>query len=217
MPQTTWPNDYNSYYSAERRVRTCPAQEPINTGREKVPRRLVPPHSSQSRVHQKIQVPPYIWGRLKDAQILCKYLNIWTRKTFSVMLMCVCAVEHLLDCEWFIPGNLCCQKRPFWHTILPLLHSHPAQKCPGDESGSHPWLRAVPSLSPPHPQPELISTAAFSWHLVPPVQVLNCPSRCTRTPLSSHVLSSLKVGQLPKFLFAIQPSLSELGWLAHLC
>lgn len=27
--------------------------------------------------------------------------------------MIICAFKHLLDCEWFIPGNLSCQRYPF--------------------------------------------------------------------------------------------------------
>lgn len=141
--------------------------------------------------------------------------KLWTRETFPVMLMFICAVRHLLDCEWFIPGNLCCQKRPFWCTIiLSLLHSHSAHQCPGGVRQPPLVQCSAPRLSPPHPNQ---STAAFLWHLVPPLQVLICPSRCTRIPLSSHVLSSLKVCQSQEFLFATQPSLSEVGWLAQLC
>lgn len=36
-----------------------------------------------------------------------------TIKAFSVKLTIICAFKHLLDCEWFIPGNLSGQRYPF--------------------------------------------------------------------------------------------------------
>lgn len=46
----------------------------------------------------------------------------------------------------------------------------------------------APNLSPHRHQPELSTRAAFIQHFVLPVQLLNCPSRCSGVSLSSCVL-----------------------------